>query len=37
MLARNACRVVDDKSPDDASGIVSTCSIREMVRMRCVQ
>ncbi len=27
-ITRKACRPMDDESPDDASGIVSNCSIK---------
>ena len=27
-MTRKACRAIDDESPDDASGIVSNCSIK---------
>lgn len=33
--ARNSCRDMDDESPDDASGIVSNCSVYK--RAMCVR
>lgn len=37
-ITRKACRPMDDESPDDASGIVSNCSIKDKVmRMRRAQ
>lgn len=35
--ARNNCRDMDDESPDDASGIVSNCSVYSVVQVQYVE